>query len=1487
MAVRNRSIEGSALSRVAAALPLAAVLLAALLFRLYGIDWDDGHLFHPDERHILMVSQRLQWPEPFTLDGLLGVDSPLNPKSFAYGSLAFYLLRGTSALAGWLGASIGVEWLANLSSFDGMRLVGRALSTAFDLGTVLFVYLTARKLFGHVAGLLGAAFVAFATLHVQLSHFYASDPILTFFVTLVLHALVGVYRDEGRRWPVIAGLAVGCALATKVSAAPILGVVGLVYLGRALTRESDGGDGERPSLVARERWLPELNRALADGLVTVGVAIFTFAACAPFAIIDFATFTKHVAEQNAMARGVADFPYTRQFANRPLYLYFVENLAIFGLGVPLALAAFAGTAFAVVRSIRRPVFGYLLLLAWIVPYFAITGGFHAKFVRYMLPIVPSLCILAAAGIVALAGWRTASGLPRRLAIVVAAIVVGLSALYATAYVRIYASEHTAIAASRFIYEQVPPKSVIATEHWDEGMPLTIREGGRQIDPGQLGYRTITLNIYDDDNEAKLNHIVQQLDQADYVVMFSNRLYGTIPRLPARYPMTSEYYRLLFGERLGYELVGAFSSYPNLLGVHLADDTLSEPKLPTPKLLAERSPLAINVGHADESFSVYDHPMVLVFKRTQRLPASEIRGLLQPHLTRPGASRPVVVASYKSLLQAPARSAANQIGGTFSDLFDRTSLPNRLPVVAWVLMVEALGLAAAPLLFPLARGLADRGYFLAKTLGVLLLGWVSWFVASAGLAPATRGLTIAVFLALLIAGSVAAFLQRREVRDHLRARWRLLAAAEVVFWVGFALFLAIRLANPDLWHPARGGEKPMDLAYLTAVIKSESYPPYDPWFAGGYLNYYYFGQLLVGTLIKLTGIVPTTAYNLVVPTLFALTFVGAFGVAYNLVGERWGRARPTVAGVGAAVVVCALGNLGGGQQLKDQLIGIGKLSYEPTVPFLGDVARTLAGVLRVASGARLEVPTDWYWASTRVVPGTINEFPYFTFLYADLHAHMIALPLTLLALGLAVNVALARPAGPAETGGEGQPLRRLLPVVGLALLALAVGALYPTNSWDYPTYLGIAVISLAVPVFLAGRTTRRDVLALGLKAATVVALSYLLYLPFHSGFQSFYSGVKPHSDHSSINAYLMIHGLLLAAGLTFVVADFAWRFGRNGTLRGIGQFLRWWDHAFRLVSLRRWLVAREDVAGSAFGLAAIVVALAALALAAAGMELVGMLGLLLALVGFLALQRRREPAELLLLAMLGTGLALGIVTEFVAIDGDIGRMNTVFKFYLQVWVLWGIVGVVGVARAWDWLTGERGAAPKRIWLAVLAFLVLSSAIYPTLATAARVRDRFDATIAATLDGAAYMVRAVYHDEGRPIRLASDAEALRWLQENVAGSPVILEGNAPLYRWGSRVSVYTGLPTVIGWDWHQKQQRWGYQSQVDDRLRDVKALYTDASVPRTLDLLDRYDVRYIYVGDLERLYYPGAGLAKFDRMVGQQLDLVYDRDGVRIYRVREGS
>src|SRR5690606_23179173 len=225
----------------------------------------------------------------------------------------------------------------------------------------------------------------------------------------------------------------------------------------------------------------------------------------------------------------------------------------------------------------------------------------------------------------------------------------------------------------------------------------------------------------------------------------------------------------------------------------------------------------------------------------------------------------------------------------------------LGMVAWWLVIGAEGWLAFPALWRLLPGLPDRGYPLARVVGLLFAAWLAWLLASVKALPWARG-TMLLALAALVAGSLALIWPRREAfATWLRENRRHLLIVEAGLAALFLLFVLIRLGNPDLWHPAYGGEKPMDLAYLNAVLRSESFPPYDPWFAGETINYYYFGFVIVGLPLKLLGVPTTVGYNLVLPTLFALTGGAAFSAALNLVVALAPRLappgmKPYVAGV---------------------------------------------------------------------------------------------------------------------------------------------------------------------------------------------------------------------------------------------------------------------------------------------------------------------------------------------------------------------------------------------------------------------------------------------------------------------------------------------------------------------------------------------------------------------------------------------------------------
>jgi uncharacterized membrane protein len=279
-------------------------------------------------------------------------------------------------------------------------------------------------------------------------------------------------------------------------------------------------------------------------------------------------------------------------------------------------------------------------------------------------------------------------------------------------------------------------------------------------------------------------------------------------------------------------------------------------------------------------------------------------------------------------------------------------------------------------------------------------------------------------------------------------------------------------------------------------------------------------------------------------------------------------------------------------------------------------------------------------------------------------------------------------------------------------------------------------------------------------------------------------------------------------------------------------------------------------------------------------------------------------------MIAMALLLSAGVEIAVLNPDIGRQNTVFKFYLQIWILLALASsfslwylAAALAPHWDSFRQRLGASLDRPWASVprLAFavaslvLLLAVLVYPIQATRWRVRidDRFpdasrqgEVLVAAggtTNNGLAFMQKAVYPEEKGPVELKYDYDAIMWLRNEVVGSPTIMEGNTPLYRWGSRISIYTGLPAVLGWDWHQTQQRGRFAYLVQERLQDVNTFYSTPDPTAAEAILQKYGVSYVIVGQVERLYYPAEGIAKFDSMAGHSLEPVYSNPQTVIYHV----
>ncbi|TKJ28291.1 MAG: hypothetical protein CEE40_11805 [Chloroflexi bacterium B3_Chlor] len=762
------------------------------------------------------------------------------------------------------------------------------------------------------------------------------------------------------------------------------------------------------------------------------------------------------------------------------------------------------------------------------------------------------------------------------------------------------------------------------------------------------------------------------------------------------------------------------------------------------------------------------------------------------------------------------------------------------VFSWWLAVEILGLAALPLAWRLFRNLPDRGYALAKPLGILLTSYLFWLAVSSRFMANTR---IAIILCILLVGGGSAFLYLRKADTgkplflFLRQNLSLVITNELVFGLAFALWALVRAYNPEI----SGTEKPMDFAFLNAILRSEYFPPLDPWLSGFAISYYYFGYLIMAVLTRLSGVPSEMGFNLAIASLFALTASGAFSLTYNLVRrgnegrvERSGVA--TAFGALGAVFVAVIGNLEGLLEAMHAR-GLGSASFWEWLDVKNLVTAPVAGSW---------IPTGnwWWWRASRVVHDVvfgqdvevIDEFPFFSFLLGDMHPHVLGLPFVLLALGLALNLLWSK---------------REAAWWEIVLLAICVGGLGFLNSWDLPIYFLICLGAYALASYRRlERFGRQWLTEVSFFAVMLLAMSFVFYLPFWLGFRSQAGGIRlVLLVKTRLHQYLIMFGTFIYVVVAFLAYEL-WRMVK--ALRT--------DNGAR--GFRLWLPV---------GVAALVVAPLAALLILVKLYLVAMLILLIGAGCVIFWERLRSlrgasvtSSATFVLILILAALLLTFSVEFVYLKDTFGtRMNTVFKFYYQAWVLLAISSAFGIYYLGPWL--KRRLVPSSLWLLGFLPLLLASLVYPLLATHNKTGGFAGPP---TLDGMAHLERA-YGD---------DLAAFRWLRSNVEGGPVILEATGGSYTYSGRVSVHTGLPTVLGWGGHELQWRGNYE-EPGKREPDIEALYNSPDPGQTSSLLDKYDISYVYLGSLERSTYriTQPVVEKFENL----MDVVYQQGDVTIY------
>src|SRR5271157_2806579 len=500
----------------------------------------------------------------------------------------------------------------------------------------------------------------------------------------------------------------------------------------------------------------------------------------------------------------------------------------------------------------------------------------------------------------------------------------------------------------------------------------------------------------------------------------------------------------------------------------------------------------------------------------------------------------------------------------------------LAFVSWYVIITLLGWLTFPLAYFLFPALADRGYSLSRAAGLLIWSYVFWIFTSLGLTQNNIG---GILFALLILIGLSAWVitnRKLEIANWLRTNLRIVITVEVLFLIAFAFLAFLRAGNPEL----DGTERPMELMFINAILRSPTFPPHDSWLSGYAISYYYFGYVMTAMLAKLAGLSGSVAHNLMTSLIFALAAIGAYGILYNLLAAWKPKTEnrltiPSFQTIFSAFLaplfLLFVSNIEGFLEVLHRhgilwpanstsnfwtWLGIKELSDPPTQPL-----------------AWLPDRFWWWWRASRVVSDfdlrgnfqeIIDEFPFFSFLLGDLHPHVMAIPFNLLAVAVALNLFLGGWRGEINLFGFHLNISK----TGFLVVALTLGGLAFLNPWDI--LVGTALIILAYLLFRVHEdgwswSRLEDVFVLGIPLGL---LAFVLYLPFYFGFSSQASGILPNIIDPTRGAQLWVMfapffipliayliyvsfvekrtarwslAILLAVGLVLLLWGFSWLF----------------------------------------------------------------------------------------------------------------------------------------------------------------------------------------------------------------------------------------------------------------------------------------------------------------------------------------------------------
>jgi uncharacterized membrane protein len=734
------------------------------------------------------------------------------------------------------------------------------------------------------------------------------------------------------------------------------------------------------------------------------------------------------------------------------------------------------------------------------------------------------------------------------------------------------------------------------------------------------------------------------------------------------------------------------------------------------------------------------------------------------------------------------------------------------VLTWWLVLFILGTGFLPLTLLLFKNFFDKGYIFSKILALCLLSYSVFIFGVLRLIPFTQVSSYFLF-SLLILIQIAFIPDKKNLLKSARTHAPLFLFEELLFLGALFFWAYIHSFSPDI----HGLEKYMDFGFVNSILRSEFFPPRDMWFTPFSINYYYFGHLMTALLTKLSGIPSNITFNLMLSTLFALCLTQTFSLGANLYhflqksgGVSW--IKRVIAGLLTASLVTFAGNL--------------HILYAFFKPYENDKPQPFWELVLNIQG----YPNAyWYPNATRFIYNTIHEFPIYSWVVADLHGHVLDIPIVLLTIAVLLSLFMkseipASPAGRRNPKSETSSIFQNtkfkifsgfdIRISNLVLIGFLLAVMYMTNAWDGGIYL---LLSGLVLISLAGKRLKGFLIAMGIIALSLAAFAF----PYNYFFKPFASGI----------------GILCSP-------EFLTNMGKIGPFlfeKNYCQHSPWWQ----LLTLYGFFYF-----------------------------------FVISYLFFVSRIKKLLASDIFVLLLIALSTVLIIIPEFIYLK-DIYpahyRANTMFKLVFQSFIMLSISAAYIIVRILSFVKIRTLSVPKTTLL--LVFLICTTALvslvllYPYRAINSyygldQKDEQGERKKPSSLDGLSYL-KTLY---------PSDYEGILWLNKNVAGQPVILEAQGDSYTDFARVSANTGLPTVLGWTVHEWLWRGSYDIP-SPRIAEITTMYETTDVNTARKLLEKHKVAYVFVGTLEYQKYPALSEGKFQSLG----EVAYQNQNTKIYKL----